>query len=212
MKSTYLSFLICVFFTCTIQAQELFLDAGKSVTTFKFRDVLNNDLNDLQSSNHSYIDIGYRGRLFTESINFIGGFGVHTYGAVGNDSFNNFLSWEVTYASINLGIDAELFTINNFSFHLKATVGPEIMLQGSQTINNLVFDILNEQDFSTPFVFIRGGASFEYWVAENIAIFFQYQFGRGSQIKNSDTGADLRYTSSDFGIGLVFKLAKKDSQ
>ena len=211
MKSTYISFLICAFFACTLQSQELFLNTGKSVTTFKFRDVLNNDLNDLQSSNHSYIDIGYRGRLFTESINFIGGFGFHTYGAVGNDTFNNFLSWEVTYVGINLGIDAELFTVNDFSFHLNATAGPEIMLQGTQTINNLVFDILNEEDFNTPFVFIRAGASFEYWVAENIGIFFQYRFGRGSQIKNSDTGADLRYTSSDFGIGLVFKLAKKNS-
>ena len=211
MKSTYISFLICAFFACTLQSQELFLNTGKSVTTFKFKDVLNNDLNDLQSSNHSYIDIGYRGRLFTESINFIGGFGFHTYGAVGNDTFNNFLSWEVTYVGINLGIDAELFTVNDFSFHLNATVGPEIMLQGTQTINNLVFDILNEEDFNTPFVFIRAGASFEYWVAENIGIFFQYRFGRGSQIRNSDTGADLRYTSSDFGIGLVFKLAKKNS-
>lgn len=211
MKSTYISFLICAFFAFTIQSQELFLNTGKSVTTFKFKDVLNNDLNDLQSSNHSYIDIGYRGRLFTESINFIGGFGFHTYGAVGNDTFNNFLSWEVTYVGINLGIDAELFTVNDFSFHFNATAGPEIMLQGTQTINNLVFDILNEEDFNTPFVFIRAGASFEYWVAENIGIFFQYRFGRGSQIKNSDTGADLRYTSSDFGIGLVFKLAKKNS-
>lgn len=211
MKSTYISLIFCVAIACTIQAQELFLDGGKSVTAFKFKDVLNNELNDLQSSNHSYIDVGYRGKLFTESINFIGGFGFHTYGAVGNDSFNNFLSWEVTYASINIGIDAEIFSINDFSFHLKGTVGPEIMLQGSQTLNNLVFDILNEEDFNTPFVFLRGGASFEYNVSEKTGIFFQYRFGRGSQINKSDTGAGLRYTSNDFGIGLVFKLTKKDS-
>ncbi len=210
MKSTYISFLFCVFLAYTVQAQELYLDGGKSVTTFNFKDALSNELNDLQSTNHSYIDVGYRGKLFTESIFFVGGLGVNSYGAVGNDSFGNYLDWETTYASLYVGIDAEIFKIKAFSFHLKGTVGPEVMLQGTQTLNNLVFDILNEQDFNTPFVFIRGAASFEYSVSETIAVFFQYRFGRGSQINNNESGADLTYISNDYGIGLIFKLKKKD--
>ena len=210
MKSTYISFLFCVFLVYTVQAQELYLDGGKSVTTFKFKDALSNELNDLQSTNHSYVDVGYRGKLFTESIFFVGGLGVHSYGAVGNDSFGNYLDWETTYASLYAGIDAEIFKIKAFSFHMKGTVGPEVMLQGTQTLNNLVFDILNEQDFDTPFVFIRGAASFEYSVSETIAVFFQYRFGRGSQINNNESGADLTYISNDYGIGLIFKLKKKD--
>lgn len=212
MKPVYISLLFVLLSASGGQAQELFIDGGKSVTTYKFTDVLNNDLNDLQSSNHSYVDVGYRGKLFTEAINFVGGFGVHTYGATGNDAFNNLLIWETTYASINLGIDAEMFTVGDFSFHLRATAGPEIMLQGTQTLNNQVFNILNEQDFETPFVFIRGGASLEYNVAENMALFFQYRFGLGSQINKSDTGAELKYVANDFGIGLIFKLSKKDSE
>ena len=212
MKSIYISFILCVFFVHTIQAQELYLDGGKSVTTFNFKDALANELEDLQSTNHSYIDVGYRGKLFTESIFFVGGFGIHSYGAVGNDIFGNYLDWETTYASVYAGIDAEIFNIKAFSFHLKATVHPEIMLQGTQTINNQVFDVLNEQDFDSNFIFIRGAASFEYSVSETIAIFFQYRFGRGSQITNSETGADLNYISNDYGIGLIFKLKKKNTE
>jgi hypothetical protein len=195
-----------------VQAQELYLDGGKSITTFNFKDALSNELNDLQSTNHSYVDVGYRGKLFTESIFFVAGLGVNSYGAVGNDSFGNYLDWETTYASLYLGIDAEIFKIKAFSFHLKGTLGPEVMLQGTQTLNNLVFDILNEQDFDTPFVFIRGAASFEYNVSETIAVFFQYRFGRGSQINNNESGADLTYISNDYGIGLIFKLKKKDKE
>lgn len=209
MKSTHIFFLFCTLLVCSVQAQELYFDGGKSVTTFNFKDALSNELNDLQSTNHSYIDVGYRGKLFTESIFFVGGLGVHSYGAVGNDSFGNYLDWETTYAGVYLGIDAEIFKIRAFSFHLKGTVGPEVMLQGTQTLNNQVFDILNEQDFDTPFVFIRGAASFEYSVSESIAVFFQYRFGRGSQINKNPSGADLEYTSNDYGIGLIFKLKKK---
>ena len=210
MKSIYISFLFCVCFATIGQAQEVYIDGGKSVTTFNFKDILSNELEDLQSTNHSYIDMGYRGKLFTKAVYFVVGAGVNTYGATGNDLFGNYLNWETTYASLYAGIDAELFRINAFSFHLKGTVGPDIMLQGTQTLNNEVFDILNEQDFNTPFVFIRGAASFEYKVSDAIAVFFQYRFGSGNQINNSETGAELGYLSNDYGIGLIFKLKKKE--
>lgn len=212
MKSTYISFLFCVLFASAVPAQELYLDGGKSVTTFKFKDILANELEDLQSTNHSYIDIGYRGKLLTKAILFVGGFGVHSYGASGNDTFGNYLNWETTYASLYAGIDAEIFNLNAFSFHLKGTVGPEIMLQGTQTLNNEVFDVLNAEDFDTPFVFLRGAASFEYSVSESIAVFFQYRYGRGSQINNSSTGAELKYITNDYGVGLIFKLKKKNAE
>lgn len=212
MKSNYISFLLCVLLAITVQAQELYIDGGKSITTFKFKDVLSRELQDLQSTNLSYIDLGYRGRLFTESINFVAGAGINSYGAVGNDNFGNYLAWETTYASFYAGLDAELFTIGDFAFHLKGVIGPEAMLQGTQTLNNDVFDVLNEQDFDTPFIFIKGAASFEYSVAERTAIFFQYRFARGSQIRRNESGADLGYLSNDFGIGLIFKLKKKDSE
>jgi len=212
MKSIYISFLFCLCFAINAQAQELYIDGGKSVTSFKFKDILSNELEDLQSSNHSYIDLGYRGKLFSKAVYFVVGAGVSTYGAVGNDIFGNYLNWETTYIGAYAGLDAELFRVKAFSFHIKGTVGPDIMLQGTQTLNSDVFDVLNEEDFNTTFIFIRGAASFEYKVAESTAVFFQYRFGRGSQLYNSDTGADLGYNSNDFGIGLVFTLQKKDKE
>lgn len=209
MKSTYTSLIFCAFFALGLQAQELYLDGGKSVTTFKFKDVLALELDDLQSTNHSYVDVGYRDKLFTQAINFVAGFGIHSYGAVGNDRFQNYLVWETTYAGIYAGLDVELFSINAFSFHLKGTVGPDFMLQGTQTFNNEVSDVLNFEDFETPFIFIRGAASFEYKVSETIALFFQFRYGKGSQLNNSPTGAELDYITNDYGIGLVFKLPKK---
>ncbi len=212
MKSIYISLLFCGLFISAIHGQELFIHGGKSVTTFQFKDVLSIELQDLQSTNHSYIDVGYRGKLFTEAINWVGEFGVHTYGATGNDNFQNFLSWETTYLGLAAGIDAELFKVNRFAFHLRATVGPEVMIQGTQVLNNQVFDVLNEQDFDTPFVFLKGAASFEYNATDDIALFCQYRFARGTQINRNDSGADLGYISNDFGIGVIVKLKNKSEE
>jgi hypothetical protein len=212
MKSIYISLLFCGLFISAIHGQELFIHGGKSVTNFQFKDVLSIELQGLQSTNHSYIDVGYRGKLFTEAINWVGELGVHTYGSIGNDTFGNYLAWETTYAGLAVGIDAELFKINRFAFHLRGTVGPELMLQGTQVLNNQVFDVLNEQDFDTPFVFIKGAASFEYSATDTIALFCQYRFSRGSQINSNESGADLGYNSNDFGIGVILQLKKKDEE
>ncbi|MEL6812425.1 MAG: hypothetical protein AAFP76_13925 [Bacteroidota bacterium] len=212
MKATIFSVIFSLIFVLSMQAQELYIDGGKSVTNFKFRDVLAEELQDLQSTNHSYVDVGYRGKLLTKAINFVGGFGFHTYGARGNNNFQEFLEWEATYAAIYAGIDVEVFTLGDFAFHVRGTAGPEIMLQGTQTRNNLVFDILNEEDFDTAFIFLRGSALLEYSVSENAALLFTYRFGRGSQINNSATGADLQYTSNDFGIGIVYRLKSKKNK
>ena len=37
------------------------------------------------TTNHNYIDLGYRGRLFGEQVQFIGGLGLHTYGSIGRN-------------------------------------------------------------------------------------------------------------------------------
>ena len=203
MKSVYV-FLLFALVNTSSYSQEFLLEGGKSITSFDFRDVLSNSLENLQPTSQSYINVGYRGKLFTKAIYFLGGFGIHTYGAIGSQpEFNNFLEWEATYLSFYGGIDVEIFKINKVSFHAKGTVSPEILIQGTQTFNNSVFDILGEEDFDTPFVFLRGAASLEYEISENLRAFFQFRIGSGSQINNSDTGADLKYSSQDFGLGLV---------
>ena len=199
--------IILVFSIQLLQAQEVTIEAGKSITSFDFQDVLFGELESLESTNQNYIDLGYRGNLIGDGFQWIAGLGVHTYGAIGSDS-NNYVAWETTYIGLHAGVDVPVVRAKNFSFHLKGMLAPEFMIQGTQTLNNQVFKITGEEDFDTPFLFLRGAASFEYKFTETIGAYFQYRFGRGSQLSKSDDGAELDYTSNDFGLGLVFDLSK----
>ena len=189
-----------------MQAQEITIEAGKSITSFDFQDILFGELESLESTNQNFIEMGYRGNLFGDGFQWVGGLSVHSYGAIGNDQ-NNYLAWETTYLGLYAGVDIPVIRANKFSFHLKGIVAPEFMVQGTQTLNNRVMKIVGEEDFDTPFLFLRGAASFEYKFTDTIGAFFQYRFGRGSQMSKSDDGAELDYTSNDFGLGLIFSLA-----
>ena len=205
MKYRFCSIVLFLCFQLGLQAQEITLEAGKSITSFDFQDVLFGELESLESTNQNFIEMGYRGNLFGDRFQWVGGLSVHSYGAVGSDQ-NNYLAWETTYLGIFAGFDIPVVRANKFSFHLKGIVAPEFMVQGTQTLNNQVMKIVGEEDFDTPFLFLRGAASFEYKFTDAVGAFFQYRFGRGSQMKKSDDGAELDYTSNDFGLGLVFSL------
>ncbi len=210
-KTNYFILVISLLLSFQVTSQELYIEGGKSITTFDFKDVLSNELENLQSANHSYFDVGYRGNLLGESFKFLAGGGIHTYGAFGSDNTQaNYLEWETTYANIHLGVDVKVFTINKFSFHVKGTVTPEFMLQGTQVLNNQAFNIRGEEDFDSIVVFLRGGVSFEYKVTDLLGVYLQYRYGGGSQIQKSDTGGELDYISHDFGIGLLFDISKSE--
>lgn len=210
MKNFFSIVFTLVVISSGIQAQDLYLEGGKSITSFDFKDVLSNDLENLQSANHSYFDVGYRGNFLGESFKFLAGLGIHSYGAFGTtNEADNYLEWETTYASIHLGFDITIFTINDFSFHAKGTATPEFILQGTQVLNNQTFNVRGEEDFDSIVVFLRGGVSFEYRVSDTMGVYLQYRYGSGSQIQKSDTGAELDYAAHDFGLGLLFDLSKK---
>lgn len=199
--------IICCLVIGFVQAQELFVEGGKSITSFAFKDVLSNELDNLRPTNHTYLDLGYRGDLFGEQVKFIGGLGLHTYGSRGSDAnATNFFEWETTYVSLQAGVDIEIIKANRFSFHVRATVAPEFLMQGTRVLNNQVLDINGLEDFDTPIIFLRGAASFEYKVSDGITTFLQYRYGQGTQLEKSASGGELTYFSQDIGLGLMFNL------
>jgi hypothetical protein len=151
--------------------------------------------------------MGYRQNLFGEQVKFIGGLGLNTYGSVGSDSaIEGSFQYETTYLGLYTGIDIGVITAKRFALHAKAMVAPEFFLQGTQVFNGEVFNLRNNEDFSTPVIFLKAAASFEYKISEGMAAFFQFRVGQGNQLNKSESGAELTYVTSDFGLGLIVDL------
>ena len=107
MKKITLVLLLLLAVTSSTTAQQLFIEAGKTLSTFAYKNSQGSSLENLQASTHSFMAIGYRNQVFTENLSLSIGANYAGYGAIGsNDALGNYMEWAVNYAGLNVGLSA----------------------------------------------------------------------------------------------------------
>jgi len=209
MKKIYVLVIITTIFSFQSFSQEILTETGISFTSFDFKNSQGEELNNLQPTTNNFISLGYRHNVLNEVLHIVGGFSFNKYGAIGSDNdINLFYEWETSYLGIYLGLDVKVFSTEKVSFYLRGTTSSEFLLQGTQTINNQVFDLKGVEEFDSSTFFFRGGAIVEYSISDNLSIYTQYKYGQSTE--NGDT-EKLKYISSEIGVGLVIKLKSKNT-
>ena len=208
LKTILFSILLVVY--SQIFSQQIILETGKAITSFDYENSQGNQLDNLQSTNQNYMYVGYRTKIFKDFIHVSLGTNYSTYGAIGSDNnVNNYFEWETSYLGLNLGLDFRLFNIKKFNFYVKGTFSSEFIIQGTQTLNNTVYDLVGEDDFDQTNYFFRAGTFIEYPISQNVNLFIQYMGGKSKQLRNSTSNTDqekLRLVSHNFGFGLFINL------
>lgn len=201
--------LVLLLLTATIAtAQQLYVEGGKTSTTFDYKNSQGNSLENLQATTNSYMAIGYKSQLFTKNLNFSTGLHYTGYGAIGSDDVvGNFMEWNVNYAGLNLGLDYNLFHIKKASVYLKGAVSAAFFVQGTQTLNNSVMDLKNNDDFDTTLVTMQAGAGFSHPISENLSFYVQYVYGKSLDMASGN--AELKITGNNVGFGLLIDISKK---
>ena len=210
MKHLYIFLIMTTLFVFQANSQEIMAETGLSFTSFEFENSQGESLDNLQATTNNYISLGYRHDVLKDILHIIGGLGINSYGATGSDdTVNNYFAWETTYLGIYLGLDVKVYKTNKLSFYLRGTTSSEFMLQGTQTLNNQVFDLKGIEEFDVANFFFRGGLLIQYDVSETFSIFTKYTYG-----KSTGTGLDeeLKYKAHDVGFGLVINLSKKETE
>jgi hypothetical protein len=208
LKTILFSILFVVY--SQIFSQQIVLETGKAITSFDYKNSQGNQLNNLQSTNQNYMYVGYRTKIVKDFINVSLGINYSTYGAIGSDNaVNNYFEWETSYLGINLGLDVKLFKVKKINFYAKSTVSSEFIIQGTQILNNTVYDLVGEDDFDQTNYFFRIGAFVEYPISQNVNLFILYMGGRSKQMRDSVSNIDqekLRLVSHNVGFGLLINL------
>jgi len=209
MKSLILLFCLMSF---GVNAQDLFWEYGQSLTHFDYEDSQGNTIDNLQGKTFSYFNLGTRLPLFEEKVQFTGTLNWHRYGAVGSDdTVNNYFNWDTSYVGVQLGLDATLVTSGLFSWHLQGSAGPEFLIQGSQTLNNQVFDLSDTEDFDTPILLFRVGTHFEYEVSDILSLALSYHYGSTTAI-GSDSTEELSYNAHQIGARMYFRIGSEKNE
>ncbi len=215
MRISVLLTALCLLTIQKISAQQIMVETGKSITSFNFNDVNSVALQNLQSTTQNFVSFGYRHTWVQGVLYWLAGGGVNSYGSKGSDNSQNYFEWETTYLSFYGGLDFRFAQVSNMAFSLRATVAPEFIIQGNQTLNNQVYNVVGQEDFDKANLFFRGGFFVEYSLTYSMNLFAQYKYGISTQLSNPSLSAvqgKLQMKAHDIGFGLIITLDPKDTR
>ena len=200
--------------TTIATAQQLYVEAGKTMSSFDYKNSQGNSLDNLQSTAHSFMAIGYRNQLFIKNLHLSLGTSYAGYGAIGSDdTVGNYMEWDVNYLEFNTGLDYELFKVNDTKFYIKGTASVAFLLQGTQTFNNRVIDLKNRDDFDKTLFNFRAGFGFSHPISENLSLYAQYMHGTSLNLSegtaNTPSQEELRIVSDNISFGLLINISNK---
>ena len=209
--------IILLIFLClgtTSFGQQLYIEGGKTMSSFDYKNSQGGRLDNLQATPHSFMAIGYRKQIFIKNLNVLLGTSYAGYGAIGSDdNLGNYMEWNLNYLEFNVGLDYELFKIKEVKFYLKGTVSAEFLLQGVQTLNNRIIDLKNNDDFDKTLFDFRGGFGFSHPISQNFSFYVQYMHGKSLALKEgtavTSDQEELRIVSNNVSFGLLINIAKK---
>ena len=215
MKKIILILLILI--TTNTFSQQIYFEGGKTLSSFDYKNSEGERLDNLQASSHSFMTIGYRNQVFTENLNISLGTSYAGYGAIGSDDFaGNYMEWDLNYLEMNMGLDYELFKISNLQFYIKGSSSVSFLLQGTQTLNNRIINLNNQEDFNKTTFDFRAGFGLLLPVSEAVTLYAQFMQGRNFSLKegtaNVSSRESLRIISKNISFGILVNLEEVRDQ
>lgn len=189
-------------------AQQLYLEAGKIISSFDYKNSQGNELDNLHSTVHSYMSIGYQNQLLAEKLYGTIGINYAGYGAIGSDDVvGNIMEWDVSYVGLSVGLSYDLFLIKKAAFYVNGAMSAAFLVRGTQRLNNQVFDLKNNEDFEGALINFSGGAGMSHPISENLSFYLQNIFGKS--LNTSSGNEELKIKSNTISFGLLINISKK---
>lgn len=200
--------LVMLLLPLTATCQQIVAEVGRVSTSFDYRDSKGNALDNLFPKAHLSFALGYRKNL-GERFHITGQLLFNEYGSEASiNGLNARLLWNMEYLGLGVALDGELYRKKGIILLLRAAAEPQVMLRGTQTINERLYDLRGVEEFNKPFLFVRGGAGMNYCADERTVITLRYMYGRGLPMGASSDGESLQLITNTFSIGLLWNLGR----
>ena len=203
-------FFILVVFSNKLHSQEIEIESGKTISSFKYTDSQNNSLDNLQAASSNFMSLGYRTTIYKNlvfgslGINYIG------YNAKGSDdTLFNYMEWNTTFLGIYGSVDVKVACYKKFQLHLKGSFSPEFLIQGSQTLNNRVYNLVGSNDFDNSIYFLKGGAFINYPISDFTKLTIQYVKGQTLNSEINKEKLNIIAQQLSFGFQINLKPSEK---
>lgn len=195
------------------QSQQLYFEINKTSSKFEYKNSQGDELTNILPKTNNNMALGMRFQGIKDKLSITTGLTYNSYGAVGSDPIlDNRYEWDVTYVGVNVGLDYKLFELRELKFSIKGTVGSEFLVQGSQTLNNQVYNLVKEKEFNQSFFMVNAGIAVQNPINDRAVIYGQYMVGKSFTAfqENTIDSEELNFFAHGFGIGVILKLPNTD--
>ena len=201
--------LILLFSISTVvSAQQIFLETGKTSSSFIYKNSQGVAFENLQATNHTFMTMGYRTQVFVEKLKTSLSIGYFGYGATGSDhTLEGILDWNINYLEVSGGLDYSLYAIKKTEFYLKGMLSTGFFIQGTQSLNNEIINLKNTDDFNKTMISFKTGAGVLHPVSKELSFYVQYLFGKS--VNQANDNESLKIKSHNVGFGVLIELFNK---
>lgn len=207
-----LQLLLFFIITSVVPAQQIYLETGKTSSSFDYKDSQGASIENLQSSDHTFITMGYRTVMMKKLKPSIG-VGYFGYGAIGSDNtIDGIMEWDANFLELNLGLDFSLFKIKKTEFYLKGSFSTGFLMRGTQSLNNEIINLKNVDDFDKAMISFKSGAGLLFPVSDDLSFYAQYMFGKSINQSGDSDYESLRIRSHNISFGVLINICKKNEQ
>ena len=146
----------------------IFVEYGKSISSFDYTNSSGVKLENLQPMTKNYFRLGYnhdwyfsnKSVLQPNRFSFSVSLDYNNYGAQGSNAIlYNIYEWDLEYLGLNLAINYDLIKMRDFTFYVTGGASSDYNLRGTQMINNQVYSLENVEEFDPFSFFFKGGAA-----------------------------------------------------
>ena len=201
--------ILLTFSGCYMQAQELFFTTGKNFTTYNYKNALGMSNPNLRSGDGSFYQIGMDFKLnksaASSKLSYAVSVVYNQFNAVGGTSTSNY-AWNTNYLGIQNALNYTLFqNADAFIVKTKLGVATSTIIKGEQHINNVVYNITKNEEFSGITIQPNIGVDFQYAINKNIKISSGYEFSKAFNVSNS-SAEELSFTNNQIHFGFHFSI------
>ena len=210
MKKLIIIILFVVISPFMVMGQQLYMEAGKSLSLFDYENSKGKELKNIYSSSHSFMSFGYRNEMPYNGFNSLMGFSLAGYGAIGSDNGTGYyMEWDLSYLGMDIALDYDIVKVRNTRFYVRGGSSISILIQGTQTLNNQVYKVNRTEEFGSPLINFKGGVGYSYSITRSIEFYSQYTFSKSLNMKSSNAelpGKEkLSIVSHNFGFGILLE-------
>ena len=222
MKRFILLFLFISTFQVSAQKVKILQDAifieyGKSISSFDYTNSLGLNLENLKPMTKNYFRVGYnhdwyfsnKSVLQANRFSFSVSLDYNNYGAQGsNDILYNIYEWDLEYLGLNLAINYDLIKMRDFTIYITGGTSSDYNLRGTQMINNQIYSLENVEEFDPFTFFFKGGAGVTYPISEKARVYVQYLYSSSNVLKDDSPSSleQLSIRNHSVGAGILVEI------